>query len=249
MKKRFAIISVVLAVLLLAGCSSAPKAKVYDTSVPLEQSSTLIISESCSVSEFNGVKTGKDWSSFTTFTPVEKQVVIPAGTHTLKLHYTYYVTTGSGWNLSATTTGQFLPGHIYVVAGYRDTLKSDARLFIFDETEYNRELAPNPASPNATQFEGIWVNTRDAEKRLVFADNQFFYTEKDGKVLSRGMFDINGQTVNFALEFSRDKKGYRWIPAKNERQEWKQLEFNGTTLTDISGSILNPSIGTFRRAE
>jgi len=251
-KKEFTVISMIIAVLVTTGCSSTPKTSIYNSSVPLEQSSTLRISEDCWVSEFNEKVVGKDWDTTATFfTSVEKRVIIPSGTHTLKIGYVYF-SGSSRYTLTNTITNDFLPGHTYVVVGYRHTFKAGSRLFLFDETEiYNmcESFVPNQTSAEATQFEGVWVNTKDVKKRLSFADDLFLYTENDKNVIAMGFFRINGKTILMDLTFQKMKNGYWWFPADEEREGWKELEFDGTTITDVSGNILFPSIGAFKKTE
>jgi hypothetical protein len=260
MKKEFAIISVVLAVLLLASCSSVPKVTVYDPSIPTEQSSTLRIVE-CAITEFNGKKVGKDWEAHGVhLSPTEKQIIVPAGAYTLRL----YGTTGSGqWILtsSATMTGEFLPGHTYYVTIFPtwNHYATDPLPAILDEAELNRQctLVPNPANPNTTPFEGIWVNTKNEGIKLIFAGNQFLYTENVaktafsfGNTLRLGKIAIKGQTISIGWQEIQRINGNWYLPPTFRKDvQWKELEFSGTTLTDISGSIVNPSIGIFRRAE
>jgi hypothetical protein len=254
MKKEFAIISVVLAVLLIASCSSTPKVTVYDPSIPTEKSCTLRIAN-CWITKFDEKAVRMmDWEALGT----EKQVIVPAGTHTLSLRGNSAAgqRTINSW---ATMTVEFLPGHTYYATLFPtwNFYAAEPLLAILDEAELNRQvtLVPNPANPNATPFEGIWVNTKNEGIKLIFAGNQFLYTENVAKsafsyTLRLGKIAIKGQTISIGWQ-EIQKMGSWWYlpPTFRNDVKWKELEFNGTTLTDISASIINPSIGTFRRAE
>ena len=112
-KRGSIIIFTIFILLVISGCNSGPT--IIDPSVPLEMSSTLIIRK-CAVIEFNGRDTG--WNLFDTKWGImggDRRVVIPSGTHTLKVFHR----SDSGMMMvertSPLTTFEFLPGRTYLV--------------------------------------------------------------------------------------------------------------------------------------
>jgi len=223
MKKYFKLIfGVCLAIglaIAFTGCSSAPKA--YDPSVPLEQSSTLRI-VSCNVREFDGKFTGGGiaWGVMIG----EKQMIIPAGRHTLTL-----LSRSGRWESTITMTHDFIPGHTYTVSLESDTAKGA----ILDETELSRELVPNPASPNASQIEGVWIAANG--EKYIFANNGYFWTDKKGSFMHRGTFSLNGQKINLINQFSSFSGP--WYPG------------TGPFIIDFNGATIRSGNRVFTRAE
>ena len=86
MKKIFLIAAVLC--LVLAGCATNPdKAKVFDPSVPEEESCFLIVPNFVNVRMFD--TTQVSWhDSILGITPLQTMVRIPAGSHILVLDYT-----------------------------------------------------------------------------------------------------------------------------------------------------------------
>jgi hypothetical protein len=172
----------------VVGCGSAPA--VYDKSVPLEQSCTLKIVNS-RVTSFNGQRGlgGKNIG--------ETLVIIPAGTHNLELvsrFENYLSNTVTTW--SGNITYEFLPGRTYVTT--IDTVLN--RMVIRDEAEFDQELTPNSSSANATQFEGLWVDTGDERRTILFVNNEFRLTENTGMVYG-GKFRVNGNQLSLVNEY------------------------------------------------
>ena len=209
MKRRFAIISA-LAALLIAGCGSAPK--IYDPSVPLEQSSTLRIVD-CAVIEFNGqaglggVQIG------------ETQVIIPAGTHTLKVLSRSGSTSISTW--TGDITYQFLPGQTYYIT--ISTIGSSGKILILNTIP----PMPDPSRSNASQVEGIWVNTAAADNKLIFAGNEYFTTAGNGKLLTCGTFTFDGRQVTLSIQAYTMNGGKKWMHAA---PQGTKIDYDGATL-------------------
>jgi len=220
MKNNFKLICGVLAIglaIAFIGCSSAPT--VFDKSVPLEQSSTLRIM-ACNVREFDGEFTGGGiaWGVMIG----EKQMIIPAGRHTLTL-----LSRSGRWESTITMTHDFIPGHTYTVSLDSDTAKGA----ILDETELSRALVPNPASPNASQIEGVWIATNG--EKYIFADNGYFWINKKGDLMHRGTFSLNGQRIILINQFTSFFGP--WYPG------------TGQFIMDINGTTIKSGSREFRR--
>jgi len=225
MKKIYQVVLVVcLAVglaIALAGCSSGPN--VYDKSVPIEQSSTIKIIW-CFVTQFDGVKTGSAWwAAMNT-----KQVIIPAGTHTLKLFNKQEGFGTSSWG-EVDIKFDFTPGNTYLVFAplYGHEIKGQ----IIDETHFNRELTPDPASPNASQFEGKWVSAKNENNQLIVSGDEYIWIDK-GVNQMRGYISYDEKKKKVSLSFLAVYYKDRWQIMGGEASNWKNLNFNGTTLMD-----------------
>jgi hypothetical protein len=229
MKRRIAIIPVLLlAALVVAGCVGAPK--VYDKSVPPEQSSTIRINNGTTrITSFDG-KSVKWGAGFT-----QQQMVIPAGKHSLSVYIEYQRSTGSNTVTTSygtvTVENDFLPGHTYFIGAAMSTRENKIYGKIIDETALNQELpTPNPTSPNASPLEGIWVNIKDEKYQIIFAGNEYFLLT-NGNYLQRGNFSFNGKngTITLTAFYSKGK----WTGFINILNNMEgQITYNGTTLTD-----------------
>jgi hypothetical protein len=226
MKKRFGVISVLLAALLVAGCVGAPKTTIYDKSVPLEKSSTLIISMGCSVIEFDGKSTlSPSWQAHNSGM---KQMIIPAGTHTLKL-YTEVVYSGAKHMIgSEPMTLEFLQEHSYVAMAEAD-LGGSFIAVIIDQAELSRELIPDPTRADASPFEGVWVNVQNEEDRMIFSGNKYMVLSKTkGQFSWRGTFSHNNGTIT--LNESAYETTLGWLPWPPSEARPIRFVYNGTTL-------------------
>jgi hypothetical protein len=217
-KKQFLIVSVLVAVLLIVGCSSTPKENVYDKSVPLEQSSKLIILVNCSVLEFNGKNTDINWHADNSI--LSKIMIIPAGTHSLKLY---------SRNMSYETvfdpiTREFLPGHSYVVTA--EGIGRSFKAAIVDQADLNYELVPDLTRENASPFEGTWVSIKNEGDRLIFSKKEFFALTKKAQL--RGTFSYTKEAITLNVTAIDGRNGLGWLPAINPLQY--QLVNNVTTL-------------------
>jgi hypothetical protein len=214
MKKRIGIISMLLTALLIAGCSSGPM--VYDKSVPLEKSSTLILRQ-CAITEFNGVKTGVSMNGLAG----QKQVQIPAGKHRIQVHQKGGGVGYETWN-TVDTTYDFLPGYIYVI--FLGTVDMGSKLSIVGAPKFTgkviqNELKPDPASPNASPIEGTWEYRKG--NVFIFANNEFIWRFGGGNKF-RGVFSIEENTITLPLFF--EYKGGKWVE-----------KFGGIFTMDYSG--------------
>jgi hypothetical protein len=226
MKKRIGTISVLLVALLIAGCSSTPKTTIYDKSVPLEQSSTLIISAGCSVIEFDGKSTqfSTEWQAHNSLNA--KRMIIPAGTHTLKL-YAEVVYSGARHMISSELiTREFLPEHSYAAAANANVGGSFIAVII-DQTALIPELKPDISRSDASPFEGNWVNIQNEEDRMIFSGNEYMVLSKtQGWATTRGTFSHNSGTVTLNISFYESKDG--WMPWLIDLSP--TFNYNGTTL-------------------
>jgi hypothetical protein len=227
MKKRLGIISVLLVAVLIAGCGSTPKATVYDKSVPLEQSSTIIISYPCSVIEFNGKSTAlsPSWQAHNGGT---KLMVIPAGTHTLVLYAETIVSNRKMMYSSEPIINEFLPGHTYLTMS--EARVSDASFQIIDQAILSRELTPDTSRADIYPFEGVWVNIKNEEDRLVFSGNEYMVLSKTkGQMSWRGTFSHNSETVTLTVSAMVNLQGLGWMSWMGSSPTIRFI-YNGTTL-------------------
>jgi hypothetical protein len=211
-------------VMAFISCSSAPA--VYDASVPLEKSSTLIIIQ-CQVGYFDGKKTDGKWNA----SMGTKKVVIPMGDHTLKMYNAQqsgsYLETGN-----IEINYDFLPGHTYIVIAPIVNRTIVGR--IMEEI-----IIPDTSNTNATPFEGKWENTKDERQQFIFAGNEFM-SFFQGTVSSRGSFSYkdNKLSVDIWAFFSLKK----WRVVNQDLIDLGATKFslthNGTLLIDAKGNEL-----------
>jgi len=170
-------------------CSSAPV--VYDKSVPLEQSSTLIIKLG-KITLFNGKKVS--WNGYNGFSWGQK-FIIPAGTHEFILEFEQRSATGKAMEGVVTMKHEFLPGHSYnVLAALTSISGRNAMGIIIDEEELQNELKPNSENPDASPFEGKWVDVKDEGNQLILCGSQYIRIYK-GKNDIRGFFSYTKNSV------------------------------------------------------
>jgi hypothetical protein len=132
-KKGFSIVSVLLVALVFAGCTNTPK--VYDPSVPLEQSCTLRI-YNLVITNFDGEKT--KWGP--AFVEGTAETIIPAGSHSMSIMYKDAKEDALGRIASITeyqltTSYEFLPKRTYLLSVSVTNGKATAQ--IKDVTEGN----------------------------------------------------------------------------------------------------------------
>ena len=219
-KNGFVDVLVSLVALLVVSCSSSPNVNVFDKSVPFEESSTLII-VGCSVFTFDGtsMRSNKDWQAHNSF---PKQIIIPAGTHSLSVYAEY----SQGSTLLQVSSDpfsyDFLPGHSYVVR--RNSTTSNKGVNVAEATGIFDEFVPNSGGSDASPLEGKWSNG-NGKYQLFFSGNQFV-TAIDGVYQMRGVFSIDDGTVYMPLlaSYTRGK----WII--DARNLTMTLTYNGTSL-------------------
>ena len=227
MRKKIIIISVLLLVLLEIGCSSSPK--IIDKSVPMEKSCTLNIT-SCYVEGLGG---DNELGS--------KTVIIPAGTRTLNVIAIRKID-GNSFKFTGSITFEFQPMRKYVVG----LLQRTSQVIILDEEKLRRNLIPDNSNPNATKIEGVWAQEKGKKKSsILFANNEFLYTEIDGvfytdkvPLIVKGTFNINGNQIilnesAYTTGLGEDRKWY----AGNVWTKPKTFNFNGSVLIDTSSAI------------
>ena len=230
-KKCFLIVSVLVVVLAIAGCGSAPKTTVYDNSVLLEQSSTLVL-VSTTVMNFNDkfVGTTPSWMAHNGGI---KQMIIPAGTHTLSIYAEYPSSVGRILQIQyEPITFEFLPGHTCAVQ--KNSLTSNDGVRITDVTELLKEFVPNSNDSDASPIEGKWKTTKD-KSEYIFSGNQFV-TLYNGKYQFRGFFSIQNNIVHVESVVYYNKEKWDVYPMVGSYN----LRFNGSTLarTTFSGDVL-----------
>ena len=210
--------------LVFVGCASKPT--VYDPSVPLEQSCTITIGTG--VVSFDGVPPKPAW-------PVGKKLIIPAGSHTFVLRDFREIQTGyqqftTYRSPDIPITYEFLPGHDYMIAMPFDQRSRTFTAKITDNTELdrelNRELTPDPLSPDASPLEGKWVHTKFEGEQLIIAGDQYIALQK-GKYKVRGFISLDGQNVS--LSPSATYKKDKWVIINGVRT--LELVYDGTLLT------------------
>jgi hypothetical protein len=223
MKKGFTVFSVILTVLLISGCSSAPT--VYDKSVPLEQSSTLIL-VSCTVMDFDGkfLVLDSNWRGHNSLGP--KQIIIPSGTHTFSVYAEYSQSSRILQVQYKPFTIEFFPGHTYAVQ--KNSSTSDEGVRITDITELLKEFVPNSSGSDALLLEGKWESD-NGNFGYIFSGNQFitFYKKNQGL---RGFFSIKDDKV-YLTTLVYYYKG-KWIVYSIAGSF--VLQFDGTTLVSTT---------------
>jgi hypothetical protein len=226
MKKNLSIVSVLLIALVIIGCSSGPK--VYDKSVSMEQSSTLIIHD-CGIFKFNGENTNIDWKAGGALPT--RQVIIPAGSHELLLSNIENEYDGLGrvsrYKVHELPVSyKFLPGHTYLVTMPITTAK--IRGIIIDVAVFDHDLVANPSGSDATPFEGKWANIDNEKVYFIFSGNEYA-TVSNNVNTSRGLFTFDdiGVTLYGLIIYNKGK----WSFVKNNDFGLTKLIFNGTSLS------------------
>jgi hypothetical protein len=221
-KNKLSLVALFLVVLFITGCSSGPK--VFDKTVPLEESSTLVVNRYLSV-EINGV------GDVTTSMFNTAEVIIPAGKKALKV-----ITDNGKWVGTVTTEFDFLPGHKYFLAMYLGKWGDETpepTVTIVDEADLNAGLTSNPTGANVSPFEGEWESvTASAGQHLVFSGDQFILSA-NGKYLARGYWSATGKTVELTQVFVFDKDV--WTLGSNPPIVFPII-YTGTVFTNRGGS-------------
>jgi hypothetical protein len=189
-------------VIAFVSCSSGPT--VYDKSIPPEQSSVLRITV-CAITKFDGINMGAKWNALAGI----KQVQIPSGQHSIQV---YQSGGGFGYSTQNTVdvTYNFLPGRTYIV--FLGTVNQGAKLQIVDVTRTDEEPKIDPSSPDATKFEGIWVNTQDEMHQLIFFNNEFAMKAK-GQYSMRGPFSYDDKNLALTIVFTYKKEKWDMLAA------------------------------------
>ena len=220
MKKNFFVVGMAVMLLTFAvvfvGCSSSAPF-VYDTTVPPEQSSTLIIN-GCQVYKFNGETMSlKNWNAGVG----EKTVVIPAGTHTLEVWASQSSEGGTKLEYGKVEiTHTFLPGKIYLVTALIEGNSVKAQITNVPSVP-SGDLVPNPESPDASPFEGVWASNDGSQ--WVFAGNEWAIKVK-GAENTRGSFTYNENTVTVNIY-------YQFFMGKWQSGSFSyKFTYDGTTL-------------------
>jgi outer membrane murein-binding lipoprotein Lpp len=202
-KKRILTVSVVVVALLLAGCSSEPK--VYDKTVPMEQSSTLIQTDT-GIIKFNEKKVA--WM---------KSTIIPAGTHNFVLRFKDSKFDSTGQIVGLTQydilmSYTFIAGHSYTITASASDGKATGR--IEDITQMLSEFpVPDLDSPDASPFEGEWENPNG---RICFVFSKNEYAMKlNGEYRIRGYISFNDRKAVFSIVAGYYAKRNGWSPFKN----------------------------------
>jgi len=220
MKKIFLIV-VFLTILLIFGCAASPK--IYNKSVPIEQSSTIRIFN-CNVRQFNG--TNVLWGKMTG----EKQLVIPAGTHSLELFYQFEDNLSKKLvSQSCTIEYQFVPGHVYVVTYETDFVLYPVRGLIFNETELQSYFTSNASDPEDSPLEGRWLE-KNGKQEIQFSGNQYIFKDTKGKFMYRGYFSFDGKTIS-GYNGARFVKN-QWVINKMTLFPMNNFTYNGEYLLD-----------------
>ena len=211
-KKCLFIVSVLVMALVVAGCYSTPM--VYDSSVPLEESSTLEIGNG-TVTGFNGKNTFWD----------TKAVIIPAGTHTLTIRNSEERGTSIEYG-QVTMTYTFLPGHTYAVFAPIE----GGRIIgtIIDKVKFSEDLVPDPSSPDASRIEGKWkITDGKTTNEFTFAKNEYARFI-NGNYFSRGFFQIGGNSVSMTVGAFYNSKKDTWS-VMTMPLSGGNLTYNGTS--------------------
>jgi len=210
-KNGFFTAFVLLATLVIGSCNSAPK--VYDKSVPLEQSSTLEIGN-CFVKSFSGESTL--WSG---------TVIIPAGQHTLVLHNSETMGTTTEYG-EVSMTYEFLPGHTYAVFAPIKHGQINGR--IIDIAVFNTVLVPDPTSPDASPLEGKWkITDGKNSNEFVFAKDEYIRWV-NGVYYCRGFAQTDGNTISMTMDALYDAKKEKWVVIKL-LMSGGNITYNGTS--------------------
>ena len=226
--KKYLILVLLLLSMIFSGCSTGPM--VFDPSVPLEQSSKIILNSS-RITKFNGKKVS--WIP-SLFNYNRMTITIPSGRNTFDGNF---FISGKTSLLVKDVTYDFLPGKTYYIYGiiYQYSLtKYENHVRIIDESLFHLELIPNTKDENASVLEGIWVDIKEQENKIIFAGNYFIEDYKIfGKINKRrGMFNIDGDKI--FLEYFA---GYGKIPG-NENETWFTGSYGYPSVFTLDGTTL-----------
>ena len=234
------------------GLADTSKPLVYDTSVPLEQTSTLSQFMSVTIRKFNG--NSVSWN---------RPVIIPAGEHDFVVDYKWDKPHPFRSNVveRQTSSGitvryKFKPGHKYTMAAQTDDSRRTVSIVLKDETEIAKEREMDNARVEAefkaslpkettkpTRFEGTWKVPKDWGtffSYMSFKGNTWEYSpgsnSSDGE---RGLFIINGDTFKLFRQFTQGNDG-EWRPDNDYRNAVSEYRFvfeadGGFRLITIKG--------------
>ena len=189
-KKWLLVVSVLVAVLAVAGCSSTPK--VYDPSVPLDQSCTLVLDNDAGIIELNNKKVALMGS-----------IIIPADHHNWIMRYKEKEFAGA--QLTKITqydivmSYKFLPEHTYYVTATTSGCTATGQ--IKDITNLYLDFpSPDPTSPDASPIEGKWNFSADGKNTdvLVFVKNEYARIV-NGTYFERGFVEDNGKIFTLVV--------------------------------------------------
>jgi hypothetical protein len=194
-KKWLLIVSVLVATLAVTSCGSAPK--VYDKTVPLEQSSTLILNDDVGIIKFNEEKAA-----------LMGTIIIPADSHSWILRfkdrkYDGAVVTGvTQYDISMSYT--FLPEHTYHVTATANGGQ------VTDVTKFTTDFpTPDTTNPNASPFEGEWVSVQTDRVGLLITKDEWA-SKLDGKYSNRGIVSYTGGNATLVTMAGYDAKKGKW---------------------------------------
>jgi hypothetical protein len=215
MKKNwFSIISVAL-VALAVGCSSGPK--VYDKTVPLEESSTLMPIGEVGVIQFNEKKVA--WM---------KSTIIPDGNHVLILRYKD-IKENSVTQYDIPISHTFLAGHTYAVTA--TIIGGKATGQIMDATKCLLDIPlPNIDNQNDSQFEGEWVTLKNGKPGFTFAGDEWVKKNLNGQYEMRGVFLHDGINATLLTVAAYDVKKGEWYYKDYGSFGSQTIAYNGTSL-------------------
>jgi len=240
-KKCLFIVSVLVTALAVAGCGSAPSTpKVYDPSVPLEQSSTLMMSNNVGIIKFNDKNVALMGS-----------IIIPADSHSWILRYKdreddgLRVTGVTQYDISMTYT--FLPEHTYHVTATASG--GNATGHVTDVTRFTVDLpTPDTTNPNASPFEGEWVGVQI--NRVLTITKDEWASKDNGKYSSRGLVSYNGKNATLLIMAAYDTKKGKWtVYNPSILQEFHSLSAGAQRAVMKDNTlIINDSL-VFRKVE
>jgi len=229
-------------VVFVACGSSAPY--LYDDTVPLEQSSTLIIG-GCQVNKFNETKvsSGPNAGKWNAAATGDKTVIIPAGVHTLDLW-----NTGGGGIGNVEVTHTFLAGHTYNVSARIDGGTITGQ--ITDVTKYTTDVpTPDTTNQNASPFEGKWVSVQTDRVGLVIAKDEWA-SILDGKYSNRGLVLYNGENATLLTMAGYDAKKGKWtVYSPSTLQEIQSHSFGSQKAVMRGNTLIVNGKFEYRRVE
>jgi hypothetical protein len=212
MKKKWGlIVSVLMTPLLIASCATA---KVYDKSVPLEQSSTLMLANVI-INEFNGKKVL--W--------MDRSMIIPADTHSLRLANSENRGTSTEYGM-VSMSYTFLAGHTYLVTAPISGGKIIGKITDFTRFYLDFPL-PDTNNPDASPFEGEWVYPKNENSRIIFVRDEWAM-KYNGKYTARGLVSQDGENA-LSMIAKYDAKKEKWVVSKISTRLGKVTN-NGTSL-------------------
>jgi hypothetical protein len=241
--KIIVILTAIIFTSMMAGCETfdITKPLVYDRSVPVEQSCTLVPGGGITVRKFDGKSVS--W---------HRAVVIPAGEHEFEVDYNVTTPVGAGRmerhsSSGIIVSGRFIPGHEYTTVTQEDTFNRIVNVWFQDNTAVAAERAREKAEEESnfkarlpvesfepTSLEGIWVWSPEgwSPRTLSITGNVWEYNWNRAK----GLFVIDGDVLTLFKLFG--KQGDEWVPETDYRNAVVEYRF---TL-DADGSLRMTSL-------